>query len=398
MKSYLSETFWKGHTLQSYQHLTAQHVEFTLSAKDEALCPKCQRSCTSFHDTKVRRIRDCDILGYKLTLLVPLRRVACQRCGVHREHISWLQPHSRLTNRLVTYIEELCKVLPIKHVAELLGLSWHTVRNIECQRLKREEPPIDFSKVRHLMMDEFALRKGHNYASVIADADTKQVLWIGVGRTREAIRPFFKQLGKHCVNIEAVAMDQNTAFDLEVREHCANAQIVYDLFHVIAKYGREVIDRVRVDQANEVRENKPERRAIKRSRWLLLRNREKLDQSQTVKLQELMTTNRPIAEVYILKELLKEIWRSCSIQQAQQRWSEWWKACHQTDIKPLHDFARRLKPYLHGIVSSAKYRLNTSVLEGMNNKIKVIKRNAYGYRDHEYFFLRIKHAFPGVQR
>lgn len=94
----------------------------------------------------------------------------------------------------------------------------------------------------------------------------------GIGRTRESIRPFFEQLGEHCVNIQAVAMDQNTAYDLEVKQHCPNAEVVYDLFHVVAKYGREVIDRVRVDQANELREDKPARQAVKRSRWLLLKN------------------------------------------------------------------------------------------------------------------------------
>jgi transposase len=248
------------------------------------------------------------------------------------------------------------------------------------------------------MMDEFALRKGHNYASVIADADTKQVLWIGIGRTRESIRPFFKKLGKYCANIEAVAMDQNSAYDLEVREHCPKAEVVYDLFHVMAKYGREVIDRVRVDQANELREDKPARRAVKRSRWLLLKNRNNLTEPQEVKLKDLMATNLPLAQVYVLKEQLKELWKCSSTQQAYQVWELWWRACHETQLRPLHDFSGRLKPYLNGIVSSAKYRLNTSVLEGMNNKIKVIKRTAYGYRGHDYFFLKIKHAFPGHRR
>ena len=98
-------------------------------------------------------------------------------------------------------------------------------------------------------MDEFALFKGHRYASVVLDADTRRVLWIGEGRSRAAVRPFFEELGPEgCARIEAVAMDMNTAF--EVRQHCPNARVVYDLFHVVAKYGRKVINRVRVDEAN----------------------------------------------------------------------------------------------------------------------------------------------------
>ena len=122
-------------------------------------------------------------------------------------------------------------------------------------------------------MDEFALYKGHRYASVVLDADTRRVLWIGEGRSRAAVRPFFESLGRQgCARIEAVAMDMNTAFDLEVRLHCPKARIVYDLFHVVAKYGREVIGRVRVDAANRLRHDKPARRVVKHSHWLLLRN------------------------------------------------------------------------------------------------------------------------------
>ena len=121
-------------------------------------------------------------------------------------------------------------------------------------------------------MDEFALFKGHRYATVVMDADTQQVLWVGEGRSRAAFRPFFVWLGAEgCAAIQSVAMDMNTALDLEVRHHCPQAEVVYDLFHVVAKYGREVIDRVRVDQANQLRDNPKSRQVIKRSCWLLLR-------------------------------------------------------------------------------------------------------------------------------
>nr|WP_240797200.1 transposase [Vibrio tasmaniensis] len=118
-------------------------------------------------------------------------------------------------------------------------------------------------------MDEFAIFKGHRY--VIADAKTHQVIWIGIGlgRSRKDIRPFFEQLDKYGNNIEAVAMDMNTAFDLEVQAHCPNEKIVYDLFHVVAKFGREVMDRVRVDQANKLKLDKKARQWVKRSRWVL---------------------------------------------------------------------------------------------------------------------------------
>lgn len=190
-------------------------------------------------------------------------------------------------------------------------------------------------------------------------------------------------------------MDMNTAMDLEVQAHCPNAAVVYDLFHVVAKFGREVVDRVRVDQANRLRNDKPARRAIKQSRWLLLRNRDNLTDTQSVTLDELLAVNQPLLTTYLLKEQLKALWYAPSARAAKRRWNHWFRMAMDSRLAPVIAFARKLEKYAHGIIASARYRLNTSVLEGMNNRIKVIKRMAYGYRDSDYFFLKIKAAFPG---
>ena len=193
-------------------------------------------------------------------------------------------------------------------------------------------------------------------------------------------------------------MDMNTAMDLEAQAHCPNARVVYDLFHVVAKFGREVVDRVRVDQANALKHDPGGRRVIKRSRWLLLRNRDNLTQTQGIKLDELLAVNAPLTTVYLLKNQLKELWYAPCEDEAHRRWQEWYDMAIESGIKPLITFANRLARYLHGIVASALYPLSTGVLEGINNRIKVIKRMAYGYRDPDYFFLKIKAAFPGKTR
>ncbi|KAF0093312.1 MAG: transposase for insertion sequence element [Puniceicoccaceae bacterium 5H] len=398
MQSNLWELFWEGYKIDSWQELGEGALRIRLVATGDGACGGCGALAPQVHETQWRRVRDLDLLDRRLWLELPVRRVCCPRCGVKRERIAWLGEHQRLAHRLVRQVEALCRVLPIQHVARHLGLSWHTVKRIDKARLQRELPPLDYRSLRRLVMDEFALHKGHRYASVIADAETRQVLWIGEGRSREAVRPFFQELGAHCAQIEAVAMDQNSAFDLEVKAHCPNAEVVYDLFHIVAKYGREVIDRVRVDQANALREDKPARQAVKRSRWLLLRNRDNLSDDQATRLDALMSLNAPLAQVYILKDQLKELWRCPSPWSAYRLWRAWWRMAQQSGLKPLIAFARKLKPYLRGILASARFPLNTSVLEGINNKIKVIKRMAYGYRDTEYFFLKIKYAFPGIRR
>lgn len=392
--------FWKGFEPDRFEHLGDDELLIVLKAVaiDPPACSRCGQHTALIHDVTARRVRECDLIGSRLWLEVPVRRVRCARCGPTTEHISWLAPRSRLTKAMTEFVEALLRLLPVQHVAQLVGLHWHTVRRIDYERLEREVLPVDFSRVRRVVMDEFALYKGHRYATVAICADTQRVLWIGEGRSREAVRPFFEMMGEACLSIEAVAMDMNSALDLEVREHCPQAAVVYDLFHVIAKFGREVIDRVRVDQANALRDDKPARKVVKRSRWLLLRNRGNLSNDQANALDELLAANQPLMTVYLLKTSLKELWYAPSETEAKRRWQHWYQMALESGLEPVIAFARRLAPYLDGIIASARYRLNTSVLEGMNNKIKVIKRMAYGYRDSDYFFLKIKAAFPGKTR
>jgi transposase len=175
-------------------------------------------------------------------------------------------------------------------VADFYRLSWDQVKAIDKAYLEAKLGPIDLEGVDVIIMDEFALHKGHRYATVIAEPSTKRVLWVGRGRSREEIRPFFELLGEQgCQRLKAVGMDMNTAYELEVRKHCPQAAIVYDLFHIVAKYGREVIDRVRVDEANRLRKDRKARQVVKSARWLLLRNRSNLKRPE----DRVLTNSRP---------------------------------------------------------------------------------------------------------
>ena len=338
-------------------------------------------------------MRDRDLFDQRVLLQLPVRRVDCLNCGRVTERIDWLEPASRLTRRLRVWLESLLRLLPISHVSRLTGLHWHTLKTLDKRRLEAEVGTFDSSGVRRLVMDEFALHKGHRYATVIMDAERTRVLWVGHGNSREAIRPFFELLGEHCQQIEAVAMDMNTAFDLEVKQHCPQAEVVYDLFHVVARYGRDVIDRIRVDQANLLREDKPARKAVKQSRWLLLRNRDNLKDGQAVQLQELLAANQPLATVYVLKDALKDVWYAPAYERVGDAGEPGCDMLARASRRCNASLANR--KYARGILASAHFHMHTSVLEGVNNRIKVIKRMAYGFRDSEYFFLKIKAAFPG---
>jgi transposase len=337
------------------------------------------------------------VVGHALTLEVALYRLKCSACGrTGSQHVSWLERHSRVTRRLAAFVALWSERIPISHVCLLTGLHWSTVRHIHRQALERKLAALPEAHPKRLVMDEFALFKGHRYATVVLDADSRQVLWVGEGRSREAIRPFFTWLGaERCRDIEVVAMDMNTAFDLEVQKHCPRARVVYDLFHVIAKYGREVIDRVRVDEANRLRDQSRLRQVVKRSRWLLLRNRENVPAAQLPRLDELLAANVSLMTTYVMKASLKELWQSEGGWAWRAAWRNWLSMARDSGIEPLTRFANRLAPYWRGILARVRWPMHTGQLEGINNRIKVMKRMAYGYRDSAFFFLKIKAAFPG---
>ena len=368
-------------------------------------CSRCGEIVGEVHDVTPREVRDLPILEAETWLVVPRVRLQCPRCGPTVEAVPWLDRYARMTKRFAESVARLAALLPIKHVAEHYGLSWDTVKAIDCAALEAQLGPVDLTGVRQIAIDEFAIQKGHRYATTIVDALTSRVLWVGRGRGREDIRPFFRLLGPAgCAQLEVAVMDMSQAYELETRAHCPQAVIVYDLFHVVAKYGREVIDRVRIDETNRIARaagpNAPhiraQRRVIKGTRWLLLRNRENVTAPRDrVRLREVLAANRHLWVVYVLKDALKQLWRYRYRGAAQRAWNQWYGWAIRSRIPALVAFARKLKPKLPGILAHCHYPLNTGLLEGINNKIKVIKRMAYGFRDDAYFFLKIRAAVPG---
>ena len=383
-------------------------------------CSRCGAVVTEIHDTTERMVRDVAFLEHDTWLRFPRARLRCPTCGPTVEAVPWLDKHQRMTTRLAEKIARLAMVLPVEHVATWFGVHWTTVKAIHARALARQLGPVTRASlhgVRYLAIDEFAIQKGHRYATVIVDPETKRVLWVARGRDRAAVAPFFALLGAAgCAAIKAIAMDMHGPFREAVRAQCPHAAVVYDLFHVVAKYAREVIDRVRVDETNRIARAeraghrtglgtvdglgiRAQRRVLKGTRWLLLRNRENLTRSgDRIRLQELLAANRALFITYVLKDDLKQLWRYRAPAAARRFWRHWYRRAMRSRLEPLQRFAQRLQPYLPGILNHCRYPLSTALVEGINNKIKVLKRMAYGYRDDAYFFLRIRAAFPGIPR
>lgn len=362
-------------------------------------CSACGQVVDEVHDYSVRLVRDLPLLEATTLLVVHRRRLACPDCGPRLEALSWLAPYARVTRRLAESVARLCTVATIKHVAEHFGLGWHQVKEIDKRVLVEQLGPVDLSGVTQIAMDEFAVHKGQSYATVIAEPATRRILYIGRGRDRTSIRPFFQQLGTDgCKRIEAAVMDMHHPYRYETARWCPDADIVFDLFHVLQKYGKEVIDRTRVDIANKLKHDPAARKVVKGSRWLLLRNRDNLTEQQQVTLDELLAANQDLMTVHVLADDLRHLWTLRDENAARIFFNGWLHRATNSTIAPLVRFAEKLAQHLPGIIAHCRHPLNTGFLEGINNKIKVIKRMAYGYRDLDYFFLKLRVAFPGNPR
>jgi transposase len=361
------------------------------------VCSGCHRRVKGIHEVSERIVRDLPILGDHTFLRVGRVRVLCPRCGPKLEMVSWLGRYQRVTKRLAESVVQLCAHMSVKHVAEHFGLGWDTVKNIDKAYLKARLDPVDLSDVEALAMDEVSIRKRHRYATVFADPISGKVFWVVEGRKREDIRAFFELLGPEgCKRLKVVVMDMMSTYRQEVEAQCPQAEIVYDFFHIVSHYGRTVLDRIRVDEANRLRKDPAARKVIKGSKWLLLANKKNLERREDrIRLTELLAANWALMKAYVMREDLKRLWRYKYPKAARRFFDAWYRRAIYSKIEPLKRFARLMKKHLAHIIAHCRWPLHTNLLEGMNNKIKVIKRMAYGFRDNEYFFLKIRAAFPG---
>ena len=371
-------------------------IWFESDPRQRPICSGCGKLRTRIHSTRLRRVADLPFGQAQMELVIPQRKVRCPRCGVRTERHDFLSPYRRATVRLERAVGELCRVLPVQHVAAHFGLEWHTVKEIDERRLEREVGTPCYDRLRLLAVDEIAVHKGHTYMTTVLDLETGRMVWLGHDRTKACLAGFFAELTPaQRTSIEAVATDMAAGYREAVTEACPHVALVYDLFHAVAKFSREVVDRVRVDESKKRTE--AGRQLIKGSRYLLLKNQENLVGDQSERLAALLAANRNLNTVYVLKDQLKHIWTYRRPAWARRALEQWCALAEASGLAPLKTFAKNLRRHEAGIVNHCRYPLHTGRLEEINNKIKVIKRMAYGFRDVRLFHLNAPRQHPTHQ-
>ena len=306
-----------------------------------------------------------------------------------------LAKSARFTQRFEERIGQLCREMTVTRVAELNNLSWDQVWRMEkcyMRRLLEEHPPAE--QIRAIGIDEISIRKGHSYAIVVADLDQQRPIWLGgQGRTEQDMELFFNTMGiERCSTVKLAVMDMWKPFRKATLKHALNAQIVYDKFHIIGHLA-DALDQVRRSEYKRVSEK--ERRFIKGQRYTLLSHKANLDIDGRRALTMLLKANKRLNKAYILKESFGQLWDYNNPTWARKFFENWKAQLRWQRLQPFEKFAAMIERHWDGIVSYCHpgHKVSLGFMEGLNNKIRVIQRRAYGIKDQEYLMLKVITSF-----
>ena len=386
---------YHGFGIVGYDYVKTQYqgnaIIFTISHKrDKLYCPVCRSQKVILRGTTRRRFKTFPV-GFKVIYLeLEVQRVGCLDCdSVRQVPLGFADPRFSYTHAFERYALELSKHMTIQAVARHLSVSWDVIKDIQKRYLTKRFARPCLKHLQTIAIDEIAVRKGHVYLTVVMDMDSGAMVFGGNRKGADALDPCWKRLKRAGANIEAVAMDMSPAYISAVSEHLPKSAMVFDHFHVIKLFNDQLstLRRNLYHEAKDILQKK----ILKGTRWLLLKNPENLDSGKKEKdrLEEALHLNQPLSCAYYLKEDLRQIWLQKNKAKADRVLTDWIKRAQTSGIKMLMKFAKTLSAYRSGILAYYDYRISSGPLEGTNNKIKTMKRMAYGFRDMEFFKLKI---------
>jgi transposase len=366
-------------------------VIFTIHQESKTCrCSACGSPRVQSRGRVERRFRTVPIGSRATFVALPIPRVECQACGAVRQvKIPFADPRRSYTSSFERYALELSRRMTIRDVAVHLDVSWDVIKDIQKRDLSRRFAKPKLKHLRRIAIDEIAVAKGHRYLTVVMDLESGAVVFVGDGKGGDALKPFWKRLRSSKAKIEAVAMDMSPAYREAVSTYLPKAKIVFDHFHVIKLFNEKLSDlrRALYREATEAMH----KQVLKGTRWLLLKNPENLDKERDEKsrLEEALALNKSLATAYYMKEDLRQFWEQPGKVFATAFLTGWIKRAGASGIKMLQQMAATLAAHRSGLLAYYDVPITSGPMEGTNNKIKTMKRQAYGFWDKEFFKLKI---------
>lgn len=357
-------------------------------------CPFCESPDVSAYPQHERVVRALPIGRLACLLHVTPHKLYCPNCGkTSYERLGFLSsPKARMTRQLERTLLELRPHMSIKALSEHYGVPWQAIKDAEKDALGRKYARVPLKDVRALGLDEiyvFRTAKSHEkYVTVVRDLDSGAVLEVARGKGADALKAFARRIRRHRKRIKFVCMDMSNAYAVWVKSSLPNAAVVYDHFHVI-KSMNEKLDQIRRKAMRCMDEQT--RQAIKRKRFLFLKNIEDLDEDDDAALELARSMHQPLSDAYLLKEKLRSIYANASTAgEARAMLRQWCRLADETDVEELQSMAKLVRGHFEGIVGYWTFAgASNASTEGFNNKIRWLISQAYGFHDYEYFRLKI---------
>ena len=356
----------------------------------KTICGACGKEYNSFYDRKIRLARDLSSGDRQVYIEYEFRRVKCEICGVKQERLDFLASNKKFTKRLALSIGSLCRTMPIKEVAKRMNLDWHTVKELEKDYMREQLALAGPPAPSVIGIDEISIKKRHSYRIIVSDLEKRQAIWFGGnGRSQTDMDQFYASLPlENRDEIRLAVMDMWKPFRNSTKAHAPQAAILFDKFHVLRHLG-DALDKVR--KAEYARVTGPKRKFIKGQKYVLLTHRENLSSEGRQNLKLLLDANKRLNTAYLLRESFAQLWDYKSEAWARRFFENWKSQLRWQRLKPFEDFAEMIERHWDGIAAYCRpeNKIALGFVEGLNNKIRVFQRRAYGLRDEEYLRLKV---------
>lgn len=372
--------------------LNEKEIIIDISRNGYPICPQCgQKYIDAPKDCRKQTVEDLSVFGKRCFLRVEKYRIDCS-CGYSgTEHIEWLNRYERVTARFQKWLYAFCKRMTGKDVSVMFDVSKHLIYRLDKEGIEAElklQKPFNPSAIG---MDEISRKKGHCYATIISAPGDRKILEVVKGRKAVNIAPFFKDKNAQWLSaVKSVSMDAWLGFRKVIKKYCPGAAISFDHFHLTQHFSK-AIDKLRIQEAR--RSGKKHKDIYRGTRWLLLRNPENINEKQQSALERLLAINGKLSAAYILREQFREIFKGFTSHSRLIRLNIWIKEAENSGIRQIREFSNLVRKWEPYIKNSLRERRSNAFSEGLNNKVRVIQRMAYGYKDFEYLRLKIFQQF-----
>ncbi len=362
----------------------APSIEVTIRARanGKAICSGCGRRAPGYDTLPERLFEFIPFWGFLVFFVYARRRVSCKRCGVKAEQVPWCDGKRQLTTAYCWFLARWAKRMSWSETAEAFRTTWHHVFTSVDMAVSWGRRHMKLDGVTAIGVDEICWGQGHQYATVVYQINEgcKRLLWVGPHRTARTFLGFFRWLGKErSGGVEFVCSDMWQAYLKVIAKKAPQAVHVLDRFHIVSHLSK-AIDKIRAEEVKKLKADGQEP-VLTHARWCLLKRVENLTARQADKLQNLLKLNLKTVRAYLLKEQLDQFWGYVSPYWAGRFLDSWCERTMRSRLEPMKGVAKMLRKHKPLILNwfRAKKQFSSGVVEGLNNKAKVVTRKAYGY-------------------